>query len=185
MKLKIFNMTILYIILGIVGGLILLAVIFGFLSPRYSFFQRSIEINAAEEKVFEQMNSLKNFVHHWSPWTAKDPNSKMVFSGPENGKGAKYAWEGDRKKVGKGTMEIVLSENNSKVKTHIAFDGRGEADATWTLVKLSDNKVKITWDFHSDNKNNPIARLFGRMMEKFMGGDYEEGLQKLKSHCEK
>lgn len=167
------------------GAIVIVILIFGFLSPRYAHFERSIEIDSSEEKVFEQMNSLKNFVHHWSPWTAKDPNSKMVFSGAETGKGAKYSWEGNRKTVGKGTMEIILSESNSKVKTHIAFDGRGEADATWTMNKISDNKVKVTWDFHSDNKNNPIARIFGRMMEKFMGGDYEEGLQKLKSHCEK
>jgi uncharacterized protein YndB with AHSA1/START domain len=178
-------MTVLYIILGIIGSLILLLVIFGFLSPRFAQFERSIEINASEQKVFEQMNSLKNFVHHWSPWTAKDPNSKMIFSGPETGRGSRYEWDGDRKKVGKGTMEIILSENNSKVKTQISFDGRGEAVASWTLVKLSDSKVKITWDFYSDNKYNPFARIFGRLMEKFMGADYEEGLQKLKAYCEK
>src|SRR5688572_13615439 len=106
-------MTVLYIILGIIGGLVLLITIFGFLSPRYATFERSVEINASEEKVFEQMNSLKNFVNHWSPWTSKDPNSKMSFSGAETGKGAKFAWDGDRKKVGKGTMEITSSETNS------------------------------------------------------------------------
>ncbi len=177
-------MTILYIILASLGGIILLILIFGMLSPRYAKFERSIEINAGEEKVFEQMNDLKNFVQNWSPWTAKDSNAKQSFSGSATGKGSIFNWDGNPKTVGKGTMTITESEQNKKVKTHIEFAGRGEADATWSISKIADGKVKVTWDFHADNKNNPIARIFGRMMEKFMGGDYEEGLGRLKKKCE-
>lgn len=177
-------MNILLIILIILGATIAMIVILGFMSPRIARFERSTEINATPEKVFEQCNSLRNFVNNWSPWTEKDPNLKQTYSGKENGVGAMYSWDGDKKKVGAGTMEITDSVLNRSVTTHIEFNGRGRADATWTIENIS-GKVKVTWDFVADNGNNPVARIFGRMMEKFMGGDYEYGLKKLKSHCEK
>ncbi|MFZ5554198.1 MAG: SRPBCC family protein [Bacteroidota bacterium] len=177
-------MNILLIILAVIAGLILLIVLFGFMSPRITRMERSIEINASVEKVFEQMNSLKNFVANWSPFSDYDPNMKKIFNHIETGKGAHYTWEGDPKKVGKGTMEITHSVVNKSVTTHLAFHGRGEADATWTIQPGNGN-VKVTWDFMADNKNNPISRIFGRMMDRFLGPDYEKGLKKLKEYCEK
>ena len=67
----------LYLILGIVGGLILLIVIFGFLSPRYTYMKRTIEINCSPDKAFNSVNNLKSFVDHVSPWTGMDPNAMM------------------------------------------------------------------------------------------------------------
>ena len=154
------------------------------MSPRIARFERSTIINASPEKVFEQMNNLKNFVNNWSPWTEKDPNMKQTYTGKETGVGALYSWEGNKKTVGQGSMEITKSETNKSVTTHLKFMDRGEADATWT-IENQNGKVKVTWDFVSDNGNNPVARIFGRMMDKFMGGDYEYGLKKLKDHCEK
>lgn len=176
-------MNILLIILIILGSIITIITIFGFMSPRIARFERSTEINASPEKVFEQMNSLKNFVNNWSPWTEKDPNMKQTYTGKETGTGAIYSWDGNKKTVGQGTMEITNSVANKSVTTHLKFMGRGEADATWT-IENANGKVKVTWDFVSDNGNNPVARIFGRMMDKFMGGDYEYGLKKLKEHCE-
>lgn len=177
-------MIILWIVLAALGFVLLLVLIFGFLSPRYTRVERSIEIKANDEKIFEEMINLKNFVHHWSPWTPKDPEMKMEFKGAERGIGALYFWEGDRKKVGKGSMEIISVDRGRRVSLHIKFDGMGEADVSWMLTNMEDKKVKVTWDFYSDNKNNPIARIFGRMMDKWMGPDFEFGLKRLKDHCE-
>ncbi len=177
-------MIILYILLGVVGALVLVVLIMGFTSPRVARVKRSIEIAAPPEKVFPYLNSVKRFSDEWSPWTGKDPAAKHVFSGPAEGVGAKHAWEGHPRTVGSGTMEITLSEPNRRVSSHLAFQGRGEAEAGWTIEDLGGGRVRVTWDFEADNGNNPVARLFGRMMERFLGPDYEQGLAKLKSLCE-
>lgn len=169
----------------IIGSLIVLIVLFGFLSPRYARLHRSIEIKASPEVIWEQMIDLKNFVGNWSPWSKLDPNMKQEFSGSEKGLGARYFWSGDPKKVGEGTMEIIEVKEGKKVDTKIAFKGRGTAIACFILEDNGSGTCTVTWDFESDNGMNPIARIFGRMMEKFIGPDYEKGLRSLKDHCEK
>ena len=57
-----------YILIG-VGILIAIVTIFGFASPRFATMERSVVINADAAKVYSQVNNLKNFVDHWSPWT--------------------------------------------------------------------------------------------------------------------
>ncbi len=178
-------MTALFIILGIVGGLILLVILFGFLSPRHVKMERSIEIKSTPEKTFEQMIDLKNFVYNWSPWTEMDPNAEQKFAGTERNIGSIYTWKGDKKKVGSGSMEIISFETNKNVVSRLKFDGRGESDVAFYIQDSGNGMIKVTWDFRADNKNNPIARIFGRMMDKFLGPDYERGLKKLKVFLEK
>jgi carbon monoxide dehydrogenase subunit G len=179
------GMFVLYALLSVAGTIALLVLVVGFASPRVARFKKSIEIAAPPEKIFPRLNSVKRFSDEWSPWTEKDPAAKHAFSGPAEGVGAKHAWEGHPKKVGTGTMEITVSEPHRRVTSHLAFKGRGEADAGWTVEDLGGGRSRVTWDFEADNGNNPIARMFGRLMEKFIGPDYEKGLAKLKSICER
>lgn len=177
-------MFILYLLLWVVAVLVLAVLVVGFTSPRVARMKRSIEIAAPPEKIFPRLNSVKRFADEWSPWSEKDPAAKHSFSGPAEGVGARHAWEGDPKKVGTGTMEITESVPNRRVKSHLAFKGRGEADAGWILEDLGGGRTRVTWDFEGDNGNNPIARIFGRLMDKFLGPDYEKGLAKLKKISE-
>lgn len=178
-------MIVLYILLGLVGLLVLMVLVMGFSAPRVARVKRSIEIAAAPDKIFPYLNSVKRFTDEWSPWTGKDPGATHTFSGPAEGVGAKHAWSGDPKKVGSGTMEITVSEPGRRVTCHLAFQGRGEADAGWTLEALDGGRTRVTWDFEADNGYNPLGRIFGRLMDKFLGPDYEAGLAKLKGLCEK
>lgn len=175
----------LYLVLGILGGLILIIVLIGFASPRFAKMERSIEINTTPEKVYAQTITPRNFVENWSPWTKRDLNAVQSYSGPESGVGSHYKWSGNKKTVGSGSMEIIDIIENKKVNHRLVFDGRGESQVAVLIDKISDDKVKVTWNFLSDNKNNPIGRLFGRMMDKFLGPDYEEGLKNLKTYLEK
>lgn len=177
-------MIVLYVLLGLVGTLVLVVIIMGFTSPRVARVKRSIEIAATPEKVFPHLNNLKSFVDGWSPWTGKDPAATHSYGGPAEGVGATYAWKGDPKKVGTGSMEIRASEPGRRVSTHLVFQGRGEAEAGWTIEDLGGGKARVTWDFEADNGYSPLARIFGRMMDRFLGPDYEQGLAKLKSLCE-
>lgn len=177
-------MFILYTVLGTIGTIAFILIIVGYLSPRITTMSRSININASASKVFPYLNNLQSFVNNWSPWTEKDPNMEQKFNQLDSGVGAEYSWKGEPKKVGEGYMKIIESSQNKEVKTEVHFKGRGMAHVNWTIKEIDDNQIKVTWGFQSDNGTNPIARLFGRMIEKFLGPDYENGLNKLKKVVE-
>ena len=166
----------------VIGCIILLVVVIGFASPRVATISRSVEVNATPEEVFPQLNNLKNFVEHWSPWTAKDPNASHTYNNIPEGTGAQYSWEGDRKKVGAGTMKITESERNKRVRTSLYFKGRGHAFANMHVEASGNGRSKVTWNFEGDNGNNPFGRLMGRFMDKLLGPDYEKGLNNLKAY---
>lgn len=165
-------------------GLALVVVIIGFMMPRMAIVNRQIEISAKQETIFPYANDLRKFVDHWSPWTEKDPNMQMEFSGPEEGEGAVYNWKGDPKKVGYGTMRIIKVESPSKVISLLSFGGRGDAEVTISIKSLDNGNCEVSWGFVADNKMNPMGRIFGKMMDKFLGPDFELGLKKLKEVCE-
>lgn len=177
--------TILMITGAVIGVIIVLILVIGFLSPRYARMQRSIEINASIDKIWPELNNLKNFVTNWSPWTDKDPDAAHGYNDIAEGVGCEYKWIGAPKKVGEGAMVIVEVDEHKKVMTKLSFKGRGDAMAGFHVEDLGGGKTKVTWDFEADNKNNPMGRIFGRMMDKFLGPDYQNGLDKLKAHCEK
>lgn len=178
-------MNILLIVGAVIVGIAILVVIYGFTKSRHSYMKREIEINASAEKVFEHANNLQTFVENWSPWTDKDPDMETIYNDIPSGVGAKYTWKGHPKKVGHGVMEIVDISNNANVKSLLQFGGRGDAYVNLKIDKINDNLVKATWDFTSDAGNNPVGRIFGSMMDKFLGADFELGLKKLKETCEK
>ncbi len=177
-------MPVLFTVLIVFAAISIAIVIIGFSLPRVAKLKREIIIETSPEKVFEQVNNYKNFVNNWSPWTAKDSNAKHNYNNIESGIGALYYWEGNKKTVGKGSMELLESETNKKVKSLLKFEGRGESYITIYISPVDTNKVKVLWNFEADNGYNPIARIFGKFMDKFLGPDYEEGLNKLKTYCE-
>ncbi len=171
----------------VITAFLVLFLILGFTSPRYARVSRSVLIKSTPEQVFPQLNNLQNFVYNWSPWTERDPDMKVKFMPdvPE-GVGAVYEWHGHPKKVGRGAMTILESVDNRSVKTLLAFTGRGLATAWMEIGEdADDGLVEVTWRFESDGKNNPGARLIGRMMDRFIGPDFQRGLERLKAHCEK
>ena len=69
--------------------LILSAVALGL--PAHVTATRSVVINAPEYVVFPYLNNLRRF-QEWAPWSDKDPNIKLTYSGPPEGNGAKVEW---------------------------------------------------------------------------------------------
>ena len=69
--------------------------------------QRAAVVKAPPEKIFALINDFNRW-GAWSPWEKKDPGMKRTFGATTSGKGAVYAWEGN-KDVGQGRMEIAES----------------------------------------------------------------------------
>lgn len=166
--------------LGLALFMLVLGLI-GFTLPSSKALQRSVVINAPASKIFPFVNNLKNF-NLWSPWSKLDPDTEYVFTGPDEGIGARVVWKSENKSVGEGSQEIVESRTHEYVKTNLNFGGGGPANAEFFLDQ-NGGSTKVTWTFQTEFEGM-LARYFGLMLDKWVGGAYEEGLQNLKSYGE-
>jgi uncharacterized protein YndB with AHSA1/START domain len=174
--------------LKIIGIIIVVAIaailIFAAMQPDSFRVQRSATIKAPPEKVFAQINDFHRW-EAWSPWEKVDPAVKRNYSGANNGKGAVYAWEGN-KEIGQGRMEIIESIPSSKVLLKIEFMKPFAATNT-VEFNLAQNGESTTVTQAMYGPSPFISKLMGLFfsMEKMVGGKYEEGLATLKTIAEK
>jgi hypothetical protein len=158
---------------------ILLAVAIGL--PGHVMVSRSVVINAPESAVYPYLNTMRNF-GDWSPWRIRDPNLKMTFSGPEQGKGAHVDWVSEVKAIGQGSMEIVEGEPNRNIDLAVNFNGV-EGTSSYALAP-SGSGSKLTWSFSYDTGTDPLKRWRGVMLDNLIGPEYQTGLGKLKERIE-
>ena len=166
--------TLIVIILVIVGV--------SYLLPGKAEVSRSISIDAPASAIFPYVNSMQE-TEKWSPWLSRDPETNLIYSGPDAGIGNTLNWSSDNEQVGTGTQEIVESIENQVVKTELDFGPMGTASASFVLRPDGD-QTQIIWGFESNLGMNPMMRWMGLMMDKWVGGDYEHGLENLKELVE-
>lgn len=172
-------------VIGIILGILLLVGLILYLSgPDKYYMERSIVINASPPVVYDELNSYENF-NKWSPWFAKDPDTKYTFEGPEEGVGTKMSWTSDHKEVGDGSMWLVENEENKMVNSRMAFGNYpGEPNARFVLEDAENGATKVTWTY--EEELHGIAPLFAVFfdLESMLGPDYEQGLSSLKTFIE-
>ena len=141
--------------------------------------ERSIEIAAAPEVVFDEVNSLKNW-GAWSPWLVRDPSIQNSYSGPDSGVGATVTWTSD--KSGDGTQTITKSERPTRIETSLDFGDMGQPNSDWTF-EPSGAGTMVTWGL-SGEAIGPLGGYFAKMMDSMVGKEYEDGLARLKQVIE-
>ncbi len=163
-------------------------VVTGYLLPREVHVERSITIERPAPMMFELLNDFQYF-DKWSPWAKRDPAAIFTISGPESGVGARLSWSGDPHLVGSGWQEIVASKPYEQIDIKLDFDAQGPADTGFRLEALGDS-TRVTWFFDSDLTKGVnmldafLARYFGLLFDRWVGGDYETGLANLKQLAE-
>lgn len=162
-----------------------IAAVLGYAATRPDSFriERSASIKVPPEKIFPHINDLKAWTA-WSPWEKIDPQLKRSYSGAQSGKGAAYAWEGN-KDVGSGRMEIAESVAPSKITIKLDFFKPFEAHNTaeFTFTRQGD-ATTVTWAMHGPSPY--LSKLIGLIfnMDRMVGGQFEKGLAQLKSNVE-
>lgn len=172
-------------IIGIVIAVVIAGIlIFAMTKPDTFRVQRAAGIKAPPEKVFALINDFKAW-GAWSPWEKKDPAMKRTFGAIISGKGAQYAWEGN-KEVGQGSMEITEVVPSSKIVLKLDFLKPFEAHniVEFTLAAQGDTTT-VTWVMHGPaNFMSKLMQVFMNM-DSMVGKDFEAGLANLKSTAEK
>ncbi|HEV7878950.1 SRPBCC family protein [Bradyrhizobium sp.] len=141
--------------------------------------ERSAAIKAPPEKIFPLIDDFHQW-GSWSPYENRDPAMQRSFSGAERGKGAVYAWNGN-KNVGSGRMEILDAPAPDKVVIKLDFLKPFEAHNTAEFTLLPQGgSTNVTWRMHGP------APLMSKVMQVFMnmdnmvGKDFAAGLANLK-----
>ena len=158
--------------------------IFAATKPDVFRVQRAASIKAPPDKVFPFINDFKRW-EAWSPWEKKDPAMKRSFGATTGGKGATYAWEGN-KDVGQGSMEITQSVPSSRIALKLdfvkPFEGHNVVEFT---LEPNGDVTRVTWTMAGDTPYfAKIIHVFVNM-DSMVGKDFEAGLANLKSIAEK
>lgn len=152
--------------------------------PKTLHVQRAIGIEAPAEKIFPLISDFHQWLK-WSPYEQKDPAMKRTYGGANSGKGATYAWDGD-KNVGSGRMEILEAAAPSRIVIKLDFfkPFEGHNTAEFTMLPQGDG-THVTWVMHGPA--NFMSRLFQVFLnlDKMIGRDFEAGLARLKTITEK
>jgi hypothetical protein len=120
--------------------------------------QRTASIKASPDKIFPLINDLRRF-NTWNPYEKKDPNLKGSYSGAASGKGAVYAFDGN-KDVGKGSLVITDASNPHRVSMRLDMLAPFEVhnDIAFSLEPKGD-VTNVTWAM--EGRMPYLAKIFG------------------------
>ena len=172
--------AILIVILIAVAGVLAAAA----MRPDSFKVQRQASIKAPPEKVFPLINDFRSW-GAWSPWEKKDPQMKRSFGPSTSGKGATYAWQGN-KDVGEGSMQIVESNAPRNLKLDLRFEKPFAARNTVDfMLQPGAEGTTVVWAMEGATPFfAKIVHLF-LDMDAMVGKDFEAGLAALRDLAEK
>jgi hypothetical protein len=176
------------IAIGAAALAVIIAAVLAYAATRPDRFevQRSISVRAPAETIFPLINDLRAF-NSWNPFDKKE-GIKASFSGPQAGKGARYAFES--RQAGTGSIEIIDNAPPNRVTMRLLMSKPLAADnrVTFLLEPQGDTAAKetrVTWRMEGDTPFiGKVIQVFLNM-DKMVGGEFETGLADLKGLAER
>ena len=171
--------------LALISAVLIVAVlIYAATKPDNFRIERTTTIKAPPERIFALINDFRQW-EAWSPWEKIDPTLTRTYSGATSGKGAIYAWAGN-KNVGSGRMEIIESSPPSRIVLKLDFSEPFEAHNE-VLFKLEARGDATTLTQAMYGPSPYVSKLMGIFfdMDKMVGEKYDEGLASIKGIAEK
>ena len=150
-----------------------------FFAPDEAHIERKIIVQVPSKLIYQDLMVFKNF-NTWNPWAAKDPKTTWIFSGPDFGVDAQMNWTSEV--VGNGQMKIIKANYPNSVTYEMDF-GYGSKPTASILLLETDQGTEVTWTYDEVNMSG-FGKIMGLAMDKFLGPDYETGLQNLKTRME-
>ncbi len=164
-------------------GIVALLLLVGLFLPRTYRVQRVVTIRTTPETLYGNLAGLR----HWPEWTVwnqeRDPSVRLEFGSPEVGAGASYRWTGD--KLGRGQMALTRAEPGKGVWFDLEFEG-GESKATGSLTfeAAGEGALRLVWMIEGDLGRSPVGRYVGLFIDRMVGPDFEQGLERLRARLE-
>jgi Polyketide cyclase / dehydrase and lipid transport len=171
------------IALAVIGAIVLVFVGVIAMQPAEFRVVRTANMSAKAPEVFAQVNDFHNW-EAWSPWAKLDPAIRNTYEGPSSGTGAIYTWAGNDE-VGEGKMTITESRPSDLVRINLEFlkPFASSCITEFTFVPEG-NQTAVTWSMAGKNTFVTKAVHLFMNMDKMIGGDFEKGLEQMKSVVE-
>ncbi len=168
------------IALGLVA-LVVILVLVSFALPSSYRVERVATIKAPIAKVYALTGDLNEWPK-WSPWIDMDPTIETTVANKATGVGAHQRWTGAS---GDGELTFTKADPATGVEYDMSFNkGQFKSRAGMALSKDGEG-TKLTWWMTGELGMNPMARYMGVMMDKWVGKDFDRGLEKIKAAVEK
>lgn len=164
---------------------IFVAGVLGFATTKPDTFkvQREVSIKAPPQKVAALLTDFREW-KSWSPWETLDPGMQRTYSGPDSGKGARYAWQGNDK-VGAGRMEITEAAQPERTVIKLDFLKPFESHNTTTFTMTPEGDgTRVNWTMTGPSPYVSKVMTVFVSMDKMIGKDFEKGLTNLKAAAE-
>jgi len=170
-------------IIGIIIVLVLIYAVIAVLAFSKDYhYEKSVVINAPQDKVWPYVGTLKGY-NQWDPFSKADKNIVITYSGNGDKVGDSYHWKGD-KNVGEGEQAITELVPNQKMATKLHFVKPFEGDMKANFVMIPEgNGTKVTWMI--DNELTPMMKIMKPLMNGNMDKMFSQGLGDLKKLAEK
>ena len=159
-------MQALYIILGAMAVLIPGLFVISLFLPATVKVVRTRVVPATVTAVFQQVNILRNW-EGWSPWHQLSCSASCL------------KWKNKRRKG-----QVVITE--SRLHEYIGLDMlfmKGHFAKSYFRFEPAKTGTLVTWALRAELGQHPGRKLMGLMMDKWIGRDFERGLENLKKRC--
>jgi hypothetical protein len=166
----------------VIGMLVLLAtlVVVGFLLPSGYRVERSIVIDADREHVHALVSDLRRWPE-WTPWQEIDPTIRTVYGEKTTGVGAHQVWSGES---GGGELTFIRCDPDTGIVYEMHFGEDRNRSLSSIEYEAVPEGTRVTWAMAGDFGLNLAGRYVGLMMDRMVGGMFEDGLRRLKARAE-
>ncbi len=167
---------------GIIAFTASMVVISFFLPDTYSV-EKSINIQAPIDLVFDQVNDLENW-DKWSFFFTRDPNWKTRMGSWTNGTNAEMKWKSA--KIGNGKMSITQSIPNDKIHVHFNYHRGGDGDGVYMFREEEDGTTTVSIKLEFPVPLSPKEKFANIFFEKNTDDiKYQYSLNHLKGWSER
>lgn len=147
-----------------------------FTLPAARRFERSHIITAQPAEIFARLDGAAGY-QTFNPFKAADPKLLIVPFGPDRGVGSGFRFKG---KQGSGSQTLIALDPHRSATYRIDIGAFGVSTHTFILAP-AESGARVTWRVEAEFGANPAKRLFGAMMERFLGPICEDGLARLEA----
>ncbi|MEI6232494.1 MAG: SRPBCC family protein [Planctomycetota bacterium] len=170
-----------YLLIAFIGLIVILVVI-GFLLPGSYHVERIIVIKGKTSEIYPYIGTLTK----WPEWTVwnKTKYPEMVSQNSDLASGV-GGWSTWKNRDGEGKTTITKADPEKGIVFDLSFNKGEHLSVGEIRTETQGESVKVTWTNEGNLGLNPIGRYFGLLMDKFMGPDFQTGLENLKAKIEK
>ncbi len=160
----------------------LFLIVTAFLPKTYNV-SKEYTILAPVDTVYKNIADYQNW-DAWSPWSRMDSTAVYSYSTPSSGIGSFMAWKsGQKEGVGVGRMTTTSAIVNQELLYTLQFEEPYKTESQGGFyLEGNERETRVKW-FDQGEAKWPMGRVFGVMMESFIGTDFEHGLHYLDSVC--